>query len=125
MPWPILTRENQVIRFIMLFMFSITYPSLAQGPRGVDLAKMDGWDIVVSPDATASEAYAATEFQQLYKQASGVELPIVRKTDRPDRHIFIGPGQAMQSAPGVGFSVWRRRYEAARTDRRALRRQWW
>ena len=28
-------------------------------PTGVDLATLDGWNIVVAPDAIASEVYAA------------------------------------------------------------------
>ena len=30
--------------------------------EGVDLAGLDGWDVVVADDATASEVYAAEEF---------------------------------------------------------------
>jgi len=66
-------------------------PAPAAGP--VDLAAMQGWDIVVAPDASPAEAYAAEEFQSFFQQASGVKLPIVRAAGRADRHVFIGPGQ--------------------------------
>ena len=73
-------------------------------PDGVDLRQLSGWDIVVSREAIASEIYAAEEFQQLFAQASGVKLPIVHKTDRWEKHVFIGPSRVMQ-ASSVGFSV--------------------
>ena len=70
-------------------------------PAGVDLADLSGWDIVVDTDAIASEVYAAREFQRIFRQAGGAELPIVPDATRPDRHVFIGPGAAMgRSAPG-------------------------
>ena len=73
-------------------------------PQAVDLAALNGWNIVVAEDAIQSEIYAAEEFQGLYQRAAGVKLPIVRKIDRPDRHVFIGPDKAMRSSP-VGFEV--------------------
>ena len=38
-------------------------------PEGVNLASLDGWDIVVSQEASPSEAYAAEQFQALLEQA--------------------------------------------------------
>ena len=96
-----------------LYMVKSLYASLALGlslligcsPTGpVDLAAMKDWDIVVAPDASPSEVYAAGEFQGIFQRAAGVKLPIVRKVDRGDRHVFIGPGEAMRASP-VGFSV--------------------
>ncbi|MEX2172538.1 MAG: DUF4838 domain-containing protein [Pirellulales bacterium] len=80
------------------------YASANPAPRGVDLAALEGWDIVVASDAIESEIYAAEEFQQLYQQSSGVELPIVRQVDRSNRHVFIGPGNPLRSS-AVGFEV--------------------
>ena len=37
------------------------------------LSRLGDWEIVVADDATASEQYAATEFQTLYQQWTGVE----------------------------------------------------
>jgi hypothetical protein len=79
-------------------------PALGALPQGVNLAALEGWDIVVSPQALPSERYAAEEFQSHFAQASGYSLPIVQTTDRPDRHVFIGPSEALQASP-VGFSV--------------------
>lgn len=90
---------------------------LAQGepPRGVNLAKLDGWDIVLNEGAIPSEVYAAEEFQRHLAQATGHTLPIVRgpekqagtpavHADRPGRHVFIGPGKAMRES-NVGFAT--------------------
>ena len=70
----------------------------AQTPEGVDLAQLDGWDIVISDDAIASEVYAAEEFQEFFSQASGLKLPIVHKIDRSDRHVFIGLSKMLQAS---------------------------
>ena len=68
---------------LMIFAFSCApIQTTAKTPGGVDLARLNGWDIVVADDAIASEIYAAEEFQELFRQASGVKLPIVRKIDR-------------------------------------------
>ena len=79
-------------------------PLRAQSSKGVNLGAMQGWDIVVDEDAIASEMYAAEEFQEFFSQASGVKLPVVRKIDGLDRHVFIGPSQAMRLS-NVGFSI--------------------
>lgn len=66
--------------------------------EGVDLAALQDWNIVQAADAIPSEIYAAEEFQNFYAQASGVTLPIVRSTDRPDRHIFINSADMGEEA---------------------------
>ena len=73
-------------------------------PKGVDLARLDGWNIVVADDAIASEIYAAEEFQEFFRKASGLKLPIVHKITRWDKHVFIGPGKILRASP-VGFSI--------------------
>lgn len=73
-------------------------------PQGVDLASMSNWDIVVAADAVASEAYAAKEFQTHFELSSGVKLPIVKAVNRPDRHVFIGPGKLMRCNAN-GFDI--------------------
>ena len=78
--------------------------ALADAPRGVDLAALQGWDIVVADDALPSETYAAGEFQSHFMTAAGLELPIVSTTDRADRHIFVGAGKDMRQSP-VGFDT--------------------
>src|SRR6185295_8013188 len=47
---------------------------------------------------------AAEEFQQLFKQASGKELPVVHQIDRPNQHVFIGPSALMREN-AVGFGT--------------------
>ena len=79
-------------------------PASANTPAGVDLARLKGWDIVVAEQPIASEKYAAEEFQEFFRQASGAKLPIVDKIKRPDKHIFVGSSLAMRSS-NVGFSV--------------------
>ena len=73
-------------------------------PEGVNLAELNDWDIVIAEDAIVSEVYAAEEFQEFFRQASGVKLPIVQKLNRLDRHVFIGVSQAMRSS-NVGFGI--------------------
>jgi hypothetical protein len=65
---------------------------------------MDDWDIVVAEDAIPSERYAAEELQKFLEEATGSKLPIVSKTSRPDRHVFIGRGTAMGDSP-AGFET--------------------
>lgn len=76
----------------------------AAGPQGVNLAELEGWDIVVADEAIPSEVYAAQELQGTLKEATGVELPIVDKTDRPDRHVYVGPSRALEASP-IGFKT--------------------
>jgi hypothetical protein len=77
---------------------------LAAVPQGINLAALDGWDIVIPEDASPSEAYAAEEFQSHLARATGVRLEIARTTNRPDRHVLIGVSPAMRHSP-VGFVV--------------------
>ncbi len=65
---------------------------------------MDGWSIVVAGDATASERYAAEEFQSLFRQLTGVALPIVGEVPARSKNIFIGPGAAAAAGPS-GFDA--------------------
>ena len=76
----------------------------ARPPEGVNLARMQGWDIVVAEDATASERYAASEFQALFTVASGLTLPIVTAAEGASKHVYIGPGEALR-ASHAGFDV--------------------
>ena len=73
-------------------------------PKGVDLARLDGWDIVLAEDAIPSERYAAEEMQHHVQLATGLKLPIVASVDQPARHVFVGSGRLMQASP-LGFSV--------------------
>ena len=95
---------NPSALFLSLLIALAASPLQAQQSEGVTLAAMGGWDIVVADDAIPSEKYAAKEFQEFFAEASGIRLSIVTSVDRPDRHVFIGPSQAMHSS-SIGFGV--------------------
>jgi len=97
-------RQSMCMRAMVIILLCWSVMAFGSVPMGVDLAKLQGWDIVVAKDAIESEKYAAKEFQGFFEQASGLQLPIVHDTNSPQHHIFIGSGKAMQ-ASGVGFSV--------------------
>ncbi|NQY92296.1 MAG: DUF4838 domain-containing protein [Deltaproteobacteria bacterium] len=84
--------------------FLLTCVSVAAGPGGVDLAELDGWEIVVAPDAIASEVYAAEEFRDHLTKAGGPMLAIVRTTAKNDQHVYIGSGEDMRRSP-AGFDT--------------------
>lgn len=97
---------NQALCGMMLSAMLMLVCGMTQAAwaQSINLADLSGWDIVVASDAIASERKAAEEFQHFYKQASGITLPVVEAVDRPDRHIFIGPGQALAQSD-VAFST--------------------
>jgi hypothetical protein len=78
--------------------------AFAANSGGVDLAALDGWDIVVAPDAIASEIYAAEEFRDHLALAGGAKFSIVSAAEPSGRQVFIGPGQAMRKS-SVGFET--------------------
>ena len=63
-----------------------THKTLAFHPSGENLAisAMQDWHIVVSNDATASEQYAAEEFQKWFNQATRLTLPLNTQQDDPN-----------------------------------------
>jgi hypothetical protein len=66
----------------------------AAGDTGTTLP-MDAlktWTIVVAPDASPSEQYAAEEFRTLFRQALGVELPLSRDVSVKKNVVRVGPG---------------------------------
>ena len=92
-------------RFVLFAGVAIAVAALEVSiAKGVDLARLGDWDIVVSQDAIPSEAYAAQEIRDHLERASGLELQITTATSRADRHIFIGPGKLMEQSD-VGFST--------------------
>ncbi len=64
----------------------------------VPLDALKTWTIVVAPDATPSEQYAAEEFRTLFQQAMGVELPLSNDVSVKAKAVLVGPG-ASGSAP--------------------------
>jgi len=77
------------------------------GTRGVDAMKMNDWDIVVAKDAAPSERYAAEGFRKFFEQATGIRLATTDEAAAGHRHVFIGPGAALQAGRSgfdtVGF----------------------
>lgn len=78
--------------------------SRAAEPQGVDLAALDGWDIVVPAQAIESETYAAEQLQQFLNEAAGRKLPIRQEVEGGTHHIFVGESKAMRAA-AVGFAT--------------------
>ncbi|MBN1435829.1 MAG: DUF4838 domain-containing protein [Sedimentisphaerales bacterium] len=76
----------------------------AQGCFAVDLANLEGWDIVTSPSASPSEIYAAQEMRDFLHEAGAPLLAIVSSVSHAEHHIFIGYGSDMAGS-NVGFSV--------------------
>ena len=89
---------------VSLLVLSLACHAHADVPQGVNLATLNGWDIVVAEDAIPSELYAAEQFQQYITQAGGPKLPIVTTTDRPQQHIFIGLGKAFNGC-ALAFTI--------------------
>lgn len=60
-----------------------THKTLVFHPTGGNLtiSTMQNWHITVSDDATASERYAAEEFQKWFNQATGLTLPLDTTTN--------------------------------------------
>ena len=75
----------------------------AQAVEMLDLADMKTWRIVVAPDAIASESYAAQEFQSLFKDALGMELPIENSAPSATGNVYIGPG----ALPEKGYEAFK------------------
>ncbi len=75
-------------------------PVFASG-RGINLASMNGWHVVVATNAIPSERYAATEFTNFVQQATGVTLPVVEKPRRWGKHVFIGISDTMPEAESL------------------------
>ncbi|MFH1742618.1 MAG: DUF4838 domain-containing protein [bacterium] len=92
------------MRILMGILTAVLMCGSAEGKENLDLTGMRDWSIVVSDSAIPSERYAAAEFQSFFKQAVGIELPIVSQSPAPSRNVFIGVSDAMK-ASSVGFST--------------------
>ena len=90
----------------LLILALTTLTATAMGAESITLGAMMSWKIVCATAATPSEKYAATEFQRLFKEMGGKELPLVEAADASDGAIFIGPDAVLGSGQP--------------TDRRAL-----
>ena len=72
-----------------------THKTLVFHPTGGNLtiSTMQNWHITVSDDATASERYAAEEFQKWFNQATRLTLPL--DTTLNDGQIIIGASSTL------------------------------
>ena len=78
-----ISRINLTILFGVVFALSIY-------AQGLDLMTLKDWEIVVDKEAIPSEKFAAEEFQNLFEQATGIELKIVNTPSGKSKNIFIG-----------------------------------
>ncbi len=62
----------------------------------VDLAHLNGWDIIVAKDAIPSEQYAAQELQTFLEQATGTHVEITQTAPKKtsSHHFYVGNGPA-------------------------------
>ena len=91
---------------ISLYTFGVC-SVFASVPKGVNLANLANWDIVIAQKASPSDVYAAEELQSHFARASDIHLPITSRSDQAaggQRHIFIGSSSAMRASE-VGFGT--------------------
>ena len=65
--------------------------------EGLTPASMDGWTIICAPDAIESEQYAAEEFQTLFREMTGLALPIAEFAPADGGAVYIGPDAVAES----------------------------
>ncbi len=71
---------------------------------GLRPEKMGDWTIVAAADAAPAERHAAEEFQALFRELTGLDLPMADKPLGRSKNIFIGPGAAAM-AGRAGFDA--------------------
>ena len=89
------------VRSMLLFLAAClgATATRANVSRGVNLADMRLWSIVVSEDAIPSEQYAAQELREHFALCTGVDLRILPGPEQSALHIFVGP-DATAHIPG-------------------------
>ncbi|MEA1949972.1 MAG: hypothetical protein U9N87_01190 [Planctomycetota bacterium] len=75
--------------FMALILILLTGITCA-AEQAITPADMVSWEIVCNPAATQCERYAAAEFQLLFKEMTGTELPIVAKASPGTGAVLIG-----------------------------------
>ena len=96
--------RNSRLRRMWIVLLLLCGPAQASLPGGVNVAALEGWDIVIDEAAIPSEVHAAEELQRHLALAMGRTLPIVKGIDHADRHVFVGPGKLMSESK-LGFAV--------------------
>ncbi|MBD3182943.1 DUF4838 domain-containing protein [Candidatus Poribacteria bacterium] len=72
----------------------------------LEVSQMEGWDIVVGPEAIPSEKYAAEEFQSFFQEATGISLTINNNADSAKKHVYIAHKDVDVSELGEeGFKI--------------------
>ena len=79
----------QNVLLASLFCLAISIDCVAKAQ--LTLGEMESWKIICSPAATAAEAYAASEFQKLFKGLTDIELPIEKIAAGNISVVLIGP----------------------------------
>ena len=90
-------RTALLVSILVLFTGAVT-PAADQPLTPAD---MTSWQIVCNPAATESEKYAAAEFQLLFKEMTGTELPIVENAPQDTGAVYIGPDAVAASGAPV------------------------
>jgi hypothetical protein len=62
----------------------------AKSEKNLEISKMKDWDIIVDTGAIPSEKYAAEEFQRLFKEVTGAQLPINNIAKGESHHVYVG-----------------------------------
>src|SRR3954471_5728350 len=66
---------------------------------GIDLAHLEGWDIIVAKNAIPGEQYAAMELQEFLEQSTGAHLKITHAVSaEASPHRFYVGGSATADA---------------------------
>jgi hypothetical protein len=78
-------------------LITIGLPGALAG-SSLDLARLQGWTIVVADEAIASEKHAAVELQKLLEESVGAKLPIQARPPEPQHNVFVGPSPALDSS---------------------------
>jgi uncharacterized protein DUF4838/glycosyl hydrolase family 67 len=61
------------------------------GEPPLTLGEMESWKIVCDPAAIESESFAASEFQALFRELTGIQLPVEKTIPEQGQVILIGP----------------------------------
>lgn len=90
--------KGYTMKYVALLLGTLLFSSshvCAEPVLSPDTVK--AWSIVCAPQATEPEHYAAEEFQTLFKEMSGVELPLVEAVEKGAAAVFVGPDAAAAS----------------------------
>ncbi len=98
-------QRKHCMNYLILLLLVTLFSGCASVPEGpvVDIAKLDGWCIVVSDDSIPAEKYAAEELQRLYAEASGRRIPIQAVADSGALGRILVGQSAAADAESISF----------------------